>query len=143
MARRIKCAPLAFMVHGSHQTMSDVTIAIPTYRRGSILTETLQGLLALPERAAEIIVADQTPSYEPEIEERLVTWARQGEIRWMRLPSPSIPHAMNEALRAARTRIVLYVDDDIIATPHFVAEHERAYEPGVWAVVGQVLQPGE
>jgi len=123
--------------------MSNVTIAIPTYRRGPILVETLQRLLELPERAAEIVVADQTPSHDPAIEQRLESWSRAGAIRWMRLPSPSIPHAMNEALLAARTRIVLFVDDDIVPSPHFVAEHERAYATGVWAVVGQVLQPGE
>jgi GT2 family glycosyltransferase len=39
---------------------------------------------------------------------------------------------------------VLFLDDDIIPAPGLVAAHAAALrEPGVWAVVGQVLQPGE
>lgn len=121
----------------------NVTVAIPTYNRGEILVETIDRLLALAPRAAEILIVDQTRSYPPSIEEKLEAHAQRGDIRWIRLPEPSIPHAMNEALRLARTPIVLYVDDDVIPSPPLAAEHERAYEPGVWAVVGQVLQPGE
>jgi GT2 family glycosyltransferase len=120
-----------------------ITIAIPTYRRGPILVETLERLLAMTPRADEIVVVDQTKEYPPEIAARLEAWSKN-EIRWMRLPEPSIPHAMNEALRAASHRVVLFVDDDIIPSPTLAQEHERAYhDPGVWAVVGQVMQPGE
>jgi len=123
--------------------MSRVSIAIPTYNRGPILIETLERLLALTPPAAEIVVVDQTKSYPPELEARLNAWSKADAIRWIRLPEPSIPHAMNEALRAASQPIVLFVDDDIIPSPTLAQEHERAYADGVWAVVGQVLQPGE
>jgi GT2 family glycosyltransferase len=123
--------------------MSRVSIAIPTYNRGPILVETLERLLALTPPAAEIVVVDQTKSYPAEIEARLRTWSNDGSVRWIRLPEPSIPHAMNEALRAASQPIVLFVDDDVIPSPALAIEHERAYTNGVWAVVGQVLQPGE
>jgi GT2 family glycosyltransferase len=123
--------------------MSRVSIAIPTYNRGPILIETLELLLALTPRAAEIVIVDQTKSYSPELEAKLDAWSRDGSIRWFRLPEPSIPHAMNEALRLATQPIVLFVDDDIIPSSTLALEHERAYADGVWAVVGQVLQPGE
>src|ERR1043165_1862113 len=121
----------------------NVTIAIPTYNRGEILVETIDRLLALEPRAAEILIVDQTRSYPAAIEQKLEAHAQRGDIRWIRLPEPSIPHAMNEALHLAQSPIVLFVDDDVIPSPHLAAEHERAYEAGVWAVVGQVLQPGE
>jgi glycosyltransferase involved in cell wall biosynthesis len=121
----------------------NVSIAIPTYNRGEILVETIDRLLALEPGAAEIVVVDQTETYPPPIEEKLARHASAGEIRWIRLPKPSIPHAMNEALRLTRSKIVLFVDDDILPSPYLAAAHERAYESGVWAVVGQVLQPGE
>jgi GT2 family glycosyltransferase len=51
---------------------------------------------------------------------------------------------MNEALRKATGDIVLFVDDDIVPAPGLVAAHADAYEDeNVWAVTGQVLQPGE
>jgi GT2 family glycosyltransferase len=116
-----------------------ITIAIPTYNRGPILVETIEQLLRLTPPADEIVIVDQTKSYPPEIEAKL----RQFPIRWIRLPEPSIPHAMNEALRAASNRIVLFIDDDVIPSPTLVQEHARAHEENPWAVVGQVLQPGQ
>lgn len=123
--------------------MNGVTIAIPTYNRGPILVETIGRLLQLTPRAAEIVVVDQTQSNPAEVDARLEEWSRGGEIRWIRLPEPSIPHAMNEALRIANRRIVLFVDDDVVPSPTLAAEHERAYAEDTHAVVGQVLQPGE
>ncbi len=119
-----------------------LTIAIPTYRRGRILIETLERLLELDPPAAEIIVVDQTPEHPPEVARRLAELARS--ITLIRLPAPSIPHAMNVALERASTRHVLFVDDDVAPPPYLAAAHERVYaDQTVWAVVGQVLQPGE
>src|SRR5712691_5794670 len=108
----------------------DVTIAIPTYRRGAILVETIERLLALTPPAAAIVVVDQTEEHPGDIAERLCWWNEQGAIRWIRLDAPSIPRAMNEALRVARTALVLYLDDDIIPSPGLVAAHATAMERG-------------
>ena len=121
----------------------NVSIAIPTYNRGEILVETIERLIALEPRAMEIVVVDQTKSYSPAIEAKLERYSHDLAIRWIRLPEPSIPHAMNEALQLAQSKIVLFVDDDIVPSAHLAAAHEQAYEAGIWAVVGQVLQPGE
>lgn len=125
-----------------------VSIAIPTFNRGAILIETLEHLLALDvrphERPSEILVVDQTPEHPSEIAARLEKYDREGAIRLIHLPRPSIPHAMNVALAEARSEIVLYLDDDSVPSPGLVPGHAATYEDiGVWAVVGQVLQPGE
>lgn len=121
-----------------------VSVAIPTYNRGPILVETIGRLLALETRAAEIVIVDQTADHPPEIAQRLDAHHQRGDIRLIRLPHPSIPHAMNVALAEATGEIVLFVDDDVIPSPQLVRGHAAAYgDPGVWAVVGQVLQPGE
>lgn len=121
-----------------------LTIAIPTFNRGPILVETIERLFTLDPRPEEIVVVDQTRHYPPELSERLERWSAEGAIRWIRLPEPSIPHAMNIALAEARCAQVLFLDDDVIPSPHLVRGHAEAYrEAGVWAVVGQVLQPGE
>jgi GT2 family glycosyltransferase len=115
-----------------------ITVAIPTYNRGAIAAETVRRLL--DGGASPIIVVDQTPESHPD----LVAWNEEGRIRLIRLATPSIPRAMNEALRAATTDVVLFVDDDVEPTPQLVAAHEAAHDdPDVWAVQGQVLQPGE
>ena len=121
-----------------------VSIAIPTYNRGFILADTIDRLLALDPRATEIVVVDQTREHPPEIAARLDAHHARGDIRLIRLPEPSIPHAMNVALAESRGDVVLYVDDDVIPSAQLVRGHAAAYrDAGVWAVVGQVLQPGE
>lgn len=110
-----------------------ITVAIPTYNRGAILVETLAHLRALD--PPEILVVDQTP---PE------SAATLPDVRVIRLPEPSIPHAMNVALESAAHEIVLFLDDDVIPSPGLLRQHLAAHEdPKVWAVVGQVLQPGQ
>lgn len=110
-----------------------ITIAIPTYNRQDIVVETVERLLPL---GAPIVVVDQTPApHEP---------LAALPIRLIRLPEPSIPHAMNIAVEAAQTDVVLFLDDDIVPASRLVDAHAEAHrDAAVWAVVGQILQPGE
>jgi GT2 family glycosyltransferase len=121
-----------------------ITVAIPTYQRGTILVETIRRLLALDVRADAILIVDQTRAHPAEVEQQLGAWDAAGTIRWRRLPEPSIPHAMNVALLEAATELVLFLDDDVEPSARLVAEHAAAHAAGdLWAVVGQILQPGE
>ena len=123
----------------------NVSVAIPTYNRTAILVETLEKLFTLAPPPAEILVVDQTREVAPDLERRLNAWNDEGRIRWVRLPQPSIPGAMNHALRIASSPVVLFLDDDSEpAVPNLIEEHARPYaDARVGAVVGQVLQPGE
>ncbi len=121
-----------------------VTVAIPTYGRERVLVETIECLLGQDPPAAEILVVDQTPEHEPGTRASLRELDARGKIRWIRLPIPSIPHAMNTALCQARFPVVLFLDDDVIPAPGLLRNHWRNYaDKSVWSVVGQVLQPGE
>jgi GT2 family glycosyltransferase len=117
-----------------------ITVAIPTYNRGAIVTETVARLFELTPPPDAVVVVDQ--SREPNA--ALARWHEEGRIRLIRLDAPSIPHAMNEALLAVNGGLVLYLDDDVEPSPVLIAEHLRAHrEHDVAAVAGQVLQPGE
>lgn len=117
-----------------------LTVAIPTYNRGAIVVETVARLFELTPPPDAIVIVDQSP----EANARLAQWHDQGRIRLIRLDAPSIPGAMNVALRAATTPLVLYVDDDVEPSSGLVAAHIAAHrEHAPWAVVGQILQPGE
>lgn len=110
-----------------------ITIAIPTYNRQEIAVQTVVRLLPF---GAPIIVVDQTSApHEP---------LASLPIRLIRLSEPSIPHAMNVAVDAAATDVVLFLDDDVIPAAALLDAHAAAHrDAGVWAVVGQILQPGE
>jgi GT2 family glycosyltransferase len=117
-----------------------ITVAIPTYNRATIVAETVERLFALDPAPDTIIVVDQSAEENAVLAE----WHRQGRIQLIRLDAPSIPRAMNEALLAAATAVVLYLDDDVEPSPGLIAAHERGHaSEETWAVVGQILQPGE
>lgn len=119
----------------------DVSICIPTYERGSVLVATLEQLVG---QAGELLIVDQTHRHEPEVAARLAAWERAGSLRWVRLERPAIPQAMNEGLRQASRPVVLFLDDDIEPAGGLVGAHAAAYSTDqIWAVAGQVLQPGE
>lgn len=124
---------------------SPISIVIPTYDRGDVLLQTVRALLALRAPAAEVLIVDQTPAPPAAVADQLAAWDRSGSIRWLRLDRPSIPHAMNIGLQSSRTPLVLFLDDDVVPGDDIVAAHAARYadNPDVWAVVGQVLQPGE
>jgi GT2 family glycosyltransferase len=110
-----------------------LTIAIPTYNRQEIAVETVVRLLPF---GVPIVVVDQTPApHEP---------LAGLPIRLIRLPEPSIPRAMNIAVEAAASELVLFLDDDIVPAAGLVAAHAEAHrDAAVWAVAGQILQPGQ
>jgi GT2 family glycosyltransferase len=122
--------------------MPGISIAIPTYRRESVLLDTLAGLLALSPGAAEILLIDQTQLHEQATSDALQAMADSGQIQWIRLAQPSITHAMNEGLLRATGEIVLFLDDDIRPEPELVAAHvaaHGAHPDGL--VAGRIIQP--
>lgn len=121
-----------------------LTVVIPTYRREEVLLDTLADLIALPTPPSEILVIDQTEQHVPETEHRLGFLAAGGQIRWLRLPTPSITAAMNRGLLEANGELVLFLDDDIRCEPELISAHMAAHvsHPGA-LVAGRVIQPWE
>lgn len=121
-----------------------LSVLIPTFGRDVVLTDTIAQLLAQHPRAAEVIVVDQTPVHEAETEAQLKQWHESGGIRWIRRETPSQPGALNEGLLLATQPFALMLDDDIRIEAGFLEAHVNGFDcDRVWAVVGQVLQPGE
>lgn len=119
-----------------------VSVVIPTLQRDEVLVDTVSALLAQAPPPAEILVLDQTPQHEEHVEQRLSVWDASGQIRWLRLPVPSITKAMNQGLLAARSEVVLFLDDDIVPEPGLIAAHAGRYiDSVVSGVVGQIVQP--
>jgi GT2 family glycosyltransferase len=119
-----------------------ISIVIPTYRREAVLLDTLRDLLALSAGAREILVVDQTEHHEAATRQGLQDLHDAGDIRWLRLALPSITHAMNHGLLAAKQPVVLFLDDDIRPGTALVEAHFRAHEAhGDVLVAGRVIQP--
>ena len=122
---------------------SDVSVVIPTYRRGEVLLRTLDLLFRLDPPPGEILVVDQTEQPSAEVAQALQRLESAGRIRVVRFSPPSIPRAMNVGLREAKGAVALYLDDDVEPAADLAAAHAARYAGGFAAVCGQVLQPGE
>ena len=122
-----------------------VSIVIPTFQREQVLLDTVKCLLRQSCLPAEILLVDQSPEHEQKTTDQLSDWDRQGQIKWVRLPRPSIPVAMNTGLKIATGPIVLFLDDDIEAGRELITAHLECHanHGEASAVVGQVLQPGQ
>lgn len=119
-----------------------VSVVIPSYRRGQVAIDSVNALLKLADPPDEILLVDQTSDHPESVEFRLGDMDARGQIRWIRLPKPSIPGAMNIGLCEARHDIVLFLDDDIIPGNELIAGHRSAQREAD-LVAGMVLQPGE
>lgn len=126
-----------------------ISVVIPTYNREAVLVDTIGMLLAQASDTMvdlQLIVVDQTAKHEKPTQAALGKWADEGAIEWMRFNQPHLVRAMNVGLQAARSPIVLFLDDDIVPSSNLLIAHLQAHatQPSnVWAVVGQVLQPWE
>jgi glycosyltransferase involved in cell wall biosynthesis/peptidoglycan/xylan/chitin deacetylase (PgdA/CDA1 family) len=104
----------------------DVSVVVPTYNRASLLDRCLSALAAQEEPDAElevVVVDDGSTDDTPRVLER---YASLLPLRFERQPNRGQPAALNRGLRLARGESCLFLDDDVIAGPRFVAEHVRA-----------------
>lgn len=119
-----------------------VSVVVPTFQREQVLLDTIGYIRSQLTGRGEIVVVDQTPKHQPEVETALAEAHKSGSIRWIRLPKPSIPAAMNAGLLAARGAAVIYVDDDVIPASGFIDAHldaQRNFPKHL--IAGRVLQP--
>lgn len=122
----------------------NVSIVVPTLDRGEVLLATVDALSRLEPGCLELLVVDQTRAHSSAVESELVRLDRCRGIRWIRLPEPSIPVAMNRGLAESRADLVLFLDDDVDPSSELLAAHLGAHEARRGEIIaGQVLQPGE
>jgi GT2 family glycosyltransferase len=116
------------------------TIVIPTYDRPGPLARAVASVATARPAWADVIVVDQTPVGRDGATEVL---RRYDWITYLRLDRPGLTRARNAGLAAARTGIVLFMDDDAVMEPGCVEEHVAAHAiPGVGIVGGRIRQRG-
>ncbi|MCS6862400.1 MAG: glycosyltransferase family 2 protein [Abditibacteriales bacterium] len=115
-----------------------VSVVIPTLNRPEPLIGTLVSLLNQTWDDYEIIVVDQSPSPNPEVEALLLTAPHN--VRYFLVDSKGSPAARNYGIEWATGDVVLSCDDDIIAHPTLIECHARNYaDASIGGVAGRVL----
>ncbi|BDE08189.1 glycosyl transferase [Vulcanimicrobium alpinum] len=119
-----------------------ISVVVPTYNRLDTLRHVVPSLAAQDLRRGEfeVIVADSHST--DGTAEFLAKFAeRHPFVRHLPGPYTGRASARNAGIEAARGRIVLFTDADIIASPDLLSRHLAHHErPGVRAVVGMEVQ---
>ncbi|MBC19030.1 MAG: hypothetical protein CMJ74_02065 [Planctomycetaceae bacterium] len=117
-----------------------ITVAIPTYNREQVLINTIQHVMAQGRPADEILVVDQTPEHEPDVDRQLSSWHADGSICWIKQEFANLSAARNRALLEAKSDVVVFLDDDVILSEDFILAHQKSYcDKNVKLVAGQII----
>lgn len=121
--------------------MYSLSVVIPTYNRRQQLQQVLQGLCqqTLPASQFEVIVvadgcqddtAEFLHAYHPPYALTPLIQANQGVAR-----------ARNDGWRAAKSDLILFIDDDVVPTPTLLAQHLAHHHTPQTIVLGPMLSP--
>lgn len=117
--------------------MTDLTVVIPTRDRAPVLSRCLDAVAAQRlDPAPQVVVADDGSTDDTQD----VLDARDG-VESVRLPPRGRSAARNAALRRARGRLVVFLDDDVLAIDGLLArhlEHHARHPEDHEALVGPV-----
>lgn len=114
-----------------------VSVAVCTFRRPERALRAVRSLSEQTDPAEEILVIDNDP-------ESLVHWPRLQDVaasaRLIHERTPGLNFARNRALREATGEVVIFLDDDAVAAPDWVAAMRGVFvtDPAVGVCTGRV-----
>ncbi|MBI2472107.1 MAG: glycosyltransferase family 2 protein [Planctomycetes bacterium] len=118
--------------------MIKASIIIPTYNRGKLLCNTLTSLIGQLPADVEIVVVDQSNEVCTELMEIVKNHSTQ--IHYYKIFTKGLPRARNFGLKRAIGEIIIFCDDDVIPSHHFIENHLQNYkEQDVGGVGGRIL----
>ena len=122
---------------GSATTLA---VAIPTLGRFEEVRDTVEAILSGSRLPDEILISDQNHPAQSDLDAYLQN--RSPLIRHLRTEPKGVVFNMNTLLRAAKSDVILYLDDDVVPTPGLVEAHLANYaDPSIAGVAGRVEQP--
>lgn len=121
-----------------------LSIVIPTYRRESVLCDTIESVLTNTDSSVQVIVVDQTPQHEAETVRFLGNAAKLKRFVHHREKIANLPRARNIGILISSGAVVMFLDDDVLIHPDFVKAHLRHYrDERIAGVTGRIVFPGE
>lgn len=113
----------------------DFSVIIPTYKRHAYVVDAVESFLQQTVDASryEILVVDNESN--PVLEQRLSELGRT-EVRYVSERRVGLLHARHAGAFAARGRYLVYVDDDVLASPDHLRYAAAAFDDPKVAIVG-------
>lgn len=123
-------------VHPPYPDAESFTVIVCTRNRPAQLQGALEALQRLAPAPAEVVVVDNAPQDDST---RRVVAAFPG-VRYVLEPAPGLSVARNTGVRASRTELLAFTDDDARPSPDWLAHLAAAFaDPDVGVVTGLVL----
>jgi succinoglycan biosynthesis protein ExoM len=106
------------------ESVIDVSILIPTFRRPDLLHAAIESLLVQKELAVgvEVVVIDNDPARTAERVVAGLSPAAGLCLRYVSEPRPGISHARNAGIAASRGAYIAFLDDDEAAAPFWLTK---------------------
>jgi cellulose synthase/poly-beta-1,6-N-acetylglucosamine synthase-like glycosyltransferase len=141
--------------HVSAASRPTLGVLIAAYNEAAVLPTTVRGLLAQSDPPERVVIADDGSSDDtaaalaaqfglpmPALGELSAPVARYPSLRWLRLPHGGKAAALNAALLAVDTDVVITMDADTLPAPDAVAAIRQAFaETPELVVAGGVVIP--
>jgi GT2 family glycosyltransferase len=114
-----------------------VSVVVATRDRPADLRRCLASIVRCDPAPAEVIVVDNAAAGGGET---AAVVAGFPALRYLHEPRPGLSHARNTGVRAARSPIVAFTDDDVEVAPDWLGRLTMAFaDPAVACVTGSVL----
>jgi glycosyltransferase involved in cell wall biosynthesis len=129
--------------------MPELSVVIPTYRRRDALPRTLDALgrqTIDPEAFEAIVVDDPVDDDSDAVAAAIRAEARAFKVHQLHREARGVSAARNAGWHAARSRLVMFIGDDILPAPGMLAEHldwHRCHPEEEVGVLGRVEWAGE
>jgi len=124
--------------------MSGIAVVIPTWRRAPWLARCLAAVLAQEPRPQDVIVVGRAE--DPDAQEVVKEVARTPgavSVRWLEVDRPGHIAPIEVGLRATKTPLVAFLDDDAEPEAGWLEALVSAFsDPQVACVGGRVITPG-
>jgi GT2 family glycosyltransferase len=118
--------------------LASASVIVPTRNRQTFVRELVSSIVAGETVPVEVVVIDQSDEADPELPDRAPE--RGCTLTYVHSDTRGASAARNEGIRLARSDVLVFVDDDVLATPTWlstlVATLEGAGDGAV--VTGQV-----
>jgi glycosyltransferase involved in cell wall biosynthesis len=120
-----------------------VSVVIPTYNRVDRLRRVLAALGTQTFSSDDFEVVVVSDGCTDGTDDYLAHATPSFELAVVKQPNQGPAAARNHGVARARGSIVLFIDDDVVATPHLIEEHVRihALEQGDAVVIGPMITP--
>ena len=111
------------------------SIVMPTYQRREVVSDAVQALCELDyDGPVEIIVVVDGSTDGTEAAVKAIPCRHPKKV--IVQPNTGLAGARNRGAAEARGDIILFLDDDMMATPNLLREHARSHSEGAELVMG-------